>query len=74
MQTEILALAFAISGLLIGLLAAGILFAMVTAVIWHLFPNCAYSGWINAEVYQAEDLTQYGNAKVGDCLNPRGQK
>jgi len=74
MESEILALAFVISGLFIGLLAAGILVALVTAVIWHLFPNCEYSRWINAEVYQAEDLTQYGNAQVGDCLKPRSKK
>lgn len=73
METEILAFAFAISGLLIGLLAAGIVAAIITAVIWHYFPNCAYTRWINAEVCQEEDLTKYGNAKVGDCLRPRRQ-
>jgi len=71
MQTEILALAIVISGLCIGILACGILWVIVTAVIWHIFPNCAYTRWINAEVYQDEELSQYGNAKAGDCLKPR---
>lgn len=74
MQTEILALALYISAGGLLLLACAILWVVVTAVIWHYFPNCAYIRWINAEVYQAEDLTKYGNVKAGDCISPRSHK
>lgn len=73
MQIEILALVFLLSKGCILLLACAILWVVVTAVIWHYFPNCAYTRWINAEVCNTEDLTQYENAKVGDCLRPRKQ-
>jgi hypothetical protein len=72
METEILALAIVISGLCIGLLWCAVIAWLVTAAIWHLFSNCAYSRWVKAEILQEEDLTQYGNAQVGDCLKPKG--
>lgn len=57
MSTEILAMTIVIGGFLVGLIAVCIIAALLTAIIWQLFPNCAYSKWVKAEVFQEEHLT-----------------
>lgn len=56
-MTETLALILAISGLLVGLCAAGVVVALVSAAVWHCFPACSFSRWLKAEVFIEEDLS-----------------
>lgn len=57
MTNEILTLALVISGLLMGLMAAGVVAAVISAMIWQLFPNCSFASWLKAEVFQEEHIT-----------------
>jgi hypothetical protein len=71
MTNEILMIAFYLSAGCLALLACGVLWVVVTAIIRHMLPNCAYSRWINAEVYVSDPVQ---SIKVGDCITNKMPK
>lgn len=73
MENQILFFAFAISAFLLAIVAAGVVSFVIGAVIFHFFPNCAFSKWIADEVFQEEHLNGYGEIKSGVCLKPKGK-
>jgi len=45
-----------ISGFFLAMVAAGIVFVGISALILHYLPNCFYSKWLEEEFFQTEQL------------------
>ena len=59
-----------VSGFLLAVVAAGIVFVGGSAMILHYLPNCFYSKWLEREFFQSEPL----NHNTSDWLSERMRK
>lgn len=61
---------FAAGAFFSALVAAGILYVIVAALIWHFLPNTRAGKWINDTHGEAVFVNVERSIEVGDCLKP----
>jgi len=56
-MNELITLVMVMSGWIVGMFAVPALAVVISAIVWHLLPSCAYSKWVSNEVLQTEPLS-----------------
>jgi len=56
-MNELITLVMVIIGWIVGLFAIPASAAVISAIVWHCFPDFAYSKWMDREFFQSEDTS-----------------
>lgn len=64
-----LAIVIVVSGFLLAMFVCGMAWIVLSGLILHYFPNCAYSKWLGEEVLQTEPLSHTPSDWISERMN-----